>query len=1574
MDALISLLGDTLVCEIAGTASDSVTRIPVTPDVLERLRRWGEEYRRAVRLRDASLLLPVGTEMFQLFDETGWASQWARGSNDRCLEIAVEEVESDAARALLDLPWEILANDHGFLALDALQPFIVFRSIGRGRDAQPLEPPHQNIALMFMAASPEGPHELDYEAEEAAILEATKGLAIQLSVEESGTVSFLGNRLADEGPMEVVHVSCHGTILNGRPVLALETPEGAVDLVEPADFAAALGEEKAPLVFLSACLSAASTSEDGDHASEPFVRALVRSGVPNVLGWDGSVTDADASHFAQALYGELARHATLPYAVAKARFELLRAHQDNPQNGRDWHLARLTLGPQGGGKCSRNDGAKRKLVKDVGYKEFLDKARERVRVATAREFVGRRRQAQAILSAFRENRGTGVLIIGMGSIGKSSLAARVANRMPTHKTVVVFREYDAPAIFEQLLVALPPGEREPIRNTWGPAIRNNHGLLADALEELLEGPFEEKPILLVIDDLEQILEKPQPGQDITPVADASGMPDTWRVALGAVLRAFKASDTESRLLITSRFDFALPDDRGRNLAEELVRVSLSVMRERERSKQWRAAQQAKNDGATESDEESEALAAKARAASGGNPGLQEILTLPILAGELDTARAAVEAVERYRASGEEPEEDNAAQIFFQRVAFEAYRDALTPSERDQLRASTLFSEDVPVPLSTLEAAGGALGVDDPPSCLRRLMGIGLIDDWGESRGVPHAAANPLARPLGGAPLSEEEEHKLATAAILPLADAWRDEDGDFPFDPLGLEAARIALMADTPPDILDAAATAAGNFLFHKMHNARVALEILQLALRKMEERGASPKPGLFLLAANSAKRIGEIELQINLLEQGMALDSDDRVALAEIAVSHAEATLAKVGPHEALKKLREAAALFEEAGEERSRAVTMAYIADILQQRGETDEALRIRREEQLPVYERLGDVRERAVTMGKIADILQQRGETDEALRIRREEELPVYERLGDVRSRAVTMGKIADILEQRGETDEALRIRREEELPVYERLGDVRSRAVTMGKIADILEQRGETDEALRIRREEQLPVYERLGDVRERAVTMGQIADILQQRGDTDEALRIRREEQLPVYERLGDVRERAVTMGQIADILQQRGETDEALQIHREEILPVVERMGEIKGRAVTMGKIADILHQRGETDEALRIRREEQLPVYERLGDVRARAVTMGYIADILQQRGETDEALRIRREEQLPVYERLGDVRARAVTMGKIADILQQRGETNEALQIHREEILPVVERMGEIKGRAVTMGKIADILHQRGETDEALRIRREEELPVYERLGDVRERAVTMGKIADILQQRGETDEALRIRREEELPVYERLGDVRARAVTMGKIADILQQRGETDEALRIRREEQLPVYERLGDVRARAVTMGKIADILQQRGETDEALRIHLEEYLPAMQSLQDIGGIAHARFRCAQIRIGRGRLEKDETQTIVDELSESFALTRKLQRADGIAMSGLFLGQVLARCGLFDEGLSVLEESTAAFEKLKMTDHANQIRDLQRRIREDQAKAASGESGGASDATEGNDPKS
>src|SRR5437763_1420819 len=95
--------------------------------------------------------------------------------------------------------------------------------------------------------------------------------------------------------------------------------------------------------------------------------------------------------------------------------------------------------------------------------------------------------------------------------------------------------------------------------------------------------------------------------------------------------------------------------------------------------------------------------------------------------------------------------------------------------------------------------------------------------------------------------------------------------------------------------------------------------------------------------------------------------------------------------------------------------------------------------REGQLAVFERVGDARLDAGTWGQIDDIAYQRGDYDEALRIRREVQLPVFERLGDTRSAAVTWGQIADIAYQRGDYDEAAELQRKR-LAANKQLGDL------------------------------------------------------------------------------------------------------------------------------------------------------------------------------------------------------------------------------------------------------------------------------------------------------------------------------------------------------------------------------------------------------------------------------------------------------------------------------------------------------------------------------------------------------
>jgi len=88
----------------------------------------------------------------------------------------------------------------------------------------------------------------------------------------------------------------------------------------------------------------------------------------------------------------------------------------------------------------------------------------------------------------------------------------------------------------------------------------------------------------------------------------------------------------------------------------------------------------------------------------------------------------------------------------------------------------------------------------------------------------------------------------------------------------------------------------------------------------------------------------------------------------------------------------------------------------------GEWDQAVQAAKTA-LACYDENDDRRGVANAQGKIADILQARGELDEALRIREEEELPVYERLGDVREKSVALFKIGTTDARKGDRDRAL-----------------------------------------------------------------------------------------------------------------------------------------------------------------------------------------------------------------------------------------------------------------------------------------------------------------------------------------------------------------------------------------------------------------------------------------------------------------------------------------------------------------------------------------------------------------------
>ncbi|MGO4870779.1 MAG: hypothetical protein ACLPGW_09235 [Roseiarcus sp.] len=177
-------------------------RVEATAELIAALRDWSRRYDKALRTNDEDALVAIGRDAADWLDRLGLENL---AENDGRVIFATPAKPNADEMAFLDAPWELLTDKDGFLARRAIKPYQPARRLGPA--SKPAEPVHADIFVLFMAAAPIDQGELAFEAEEAAIMQATRKLAMQLVVEESGALEPLRDRLAQEAPIEALCTS-----------------------------------------------------------------------------------------------------------------------------------------------------------------------------------------------------------------------------------------------------------------------------------------------------------------------------------------------------------------------------------------------------------------------------------------------------------------------------------------------------------------------------------------------------------------------------------------------------------------------------------------------------------------------------------------------------------------------------------------------------------------------------------------------------------------------------------------------------------------------------------------------------------------------------------------------------------------------------------------------------------------------------------------------------------------------------------------------------------------------------------------------------------------------------------------------------------------------------------------------------------------------------------------------------------------------------------------------------------------------------------------------------------------------
>lgn len=389
-------------------------------------------------------------------------------------------IHLDKSPELSSLPWETLTAPGTETPLCLHLGVTVARTVHvRERPAvDPVALPGP-LRILVVLANPDGiGAELDLEAEQRRVL-----LAVEPARREAdsyveflneGTLGALSAAL-ERNYFHVLHLACHA----GPGIIYLEQEDGSPDPVTAEQLNGVLQQhQRPPLVLLAGCSTALPAELADDSSTGPDQPAIltnlaedvIAAGTQYVVAMTSAVSDLYAGLFIAKFYEGLAEDqgADVAAALSQARRELESDRRSGTIGTGPWADAIAGLAPREP-RLGLVEWATPTLYTNADESPLCDNVNRRPPRRTSEmiripgmplrpigQFVGRRAEARAITRLLDDPATPGVVIHGIGGLGKSTLAAEVVRRMADRLglLVTVIGAVDPDQILEEMGGAL----------------------------------------------------------------------------------------------------------------------------------------------------------------------------------------------------------------------------------------------------------------------------------------------------------------------------------------------------------------------------------------------------------------------------------------------------------------------------------------------------------------------------------------------------------------------------------------------------------------------------------------------------------------------------------------------------------------------------------------------------------------------------------------------------------------------------------------------------------------------------------------------------------------------------------------------------------------------------------------------------------------------------------------------------------------------------------------------------------------------------------------------------------------
>jgi tetratricopeptide (TPR) repeat protein len=959
------------------------------------------------------------------------------------------------------------------------------------------------------------------------------------------------------------------------------------------------------------------------------------------------------------------------------------------------------------------------------------------------------------LRALRAPDKLGVILHGLGGVGKSTIAARLLERLQGYDKIFIYRQLDEDKLLRQLA--------EQCLSETGQEILQGKLPLAQKLTKFLREGLNEpaQRLIFVLDDFEANLEL---------ITDGSAVlkPDAVPVLM-ALLKAITQSRLPHRVIITSRYDFPLPELDQRLYREQLAALSGADL-QKKCNRLISFAPGSEVDGE---------LRIKALEASTGNPRLLEWLDKVLQAQHLNKQQI----IEQVKSKKQEFRESILAEELLNRQ----------PTKLRRMLAFCLVYQ-LPVPQSAIKVLCPTTFEVD--SYISRSVALGLLERIHSQEEILYYVPR-IIEPLLDLP---EDSIELYKTAVEHLHHIWfvkgfqngmlRQElledslyerflEKALPTDRL-FELYRLATEG-LRPDVL----TEANLFLVMRLNKQKRYREVAALCKFVME--GAFGYLGIYLVSSNllyylakAQEHIGEVEEALDNYKGALDLCSQQceaqedsvRHKMLKASILHDLADLhnQQGNYQKALELCLQAFQIDEDTDNNLGKAISLNQLANIRRNLGEPDEALKNYKK----AYEFAQKARDKDfiyTLKNNIATFQVELGQIDAwnnllSGLVSDEEQSKNFE------VKIQLLSNTASLKLKQGEIEE-LRKLLEQLNNLLPQIDNLWIKAQLLHNLATFRSECGERELALELYNQA-LELHRKNGDRPHEAMTLQEIGILHKRQNNIGESLKFF-EESYQLSLNIGNKDTQAHVLLLIAEILIDRDDFDKA----EEKINTALELASTIKSPklyALALREMGRLQIKQGNYDAGTDFLR-QALEKSNSVVDLILRATILKLLGEVLSIQGDVDEALKhltdslelyskINQTEDIKeVHKLIGDAHSpRALQIHNMAVREANLGHVEAAIRL-MEQALSIVEEVEDEEIRAFILLSCGNFLIMQGDFEigiskvfQALEIAEEQQLSRKQEMQDAA-LAVQYGKIrqlyqkADSARQEGNLENAIEL-----------------------------------------------------------------------------------------------------------------------------------------------------------------------------------------------------------------------------